>query len=604
MPTLNATFNLFDGYNKTINSIITGTDKATNKVLAASGATDSFNTSLNKVGKNTTGLDSVIGKMAKIISIGLLAKKAIDGMIGGLKISTLQTSQLNSLQANYGDVLGSNVYDWVAGYAADSVLGREDLMQSVSMSAPFIRSQQQLEKYTKFVERLYAKDPTQGASGASFAMKEIMSGDVMSMRSRYGITGFSGEEIRNYISSGNMDGLFKYMDDVFNKFGATDKLVEKNLNNLASQWNIFTSNFKTKFADAMKTVEKKAGPLVDKLNQMLDTGKLDSFINSFVKGSEVVVESVDWLIDNLIEVNNWIKENKSEAMLFVGVFVGTEMTLAVSNISKIAAGMSTIAWAATAAGTIVVGVGLAFIKFGEYTEMLIGGVVGGTYVIVGSVTNLITASLNGLIGFGVAFDNLIKGAVNSTISGVNWITTALNKIPGVDLGLSDMWGGFMPENPYFDYLNLGEEYKKGYDEGAIFSNMVTDGLTWDNKSGGNMGASEKGPSPQGNSDYWRNYGLITGSDDLWAGLENNLDKPIEVVGKGGKSIKVDMSKQDLKYLKDVAEREYINKFSTATLAPNVTVQFTGDIHKDVDTDKMYKRIGKIMKEQIAIVAEG
>jgi hypothetical protein len=68
--------------------------------------------------------------------------------------------------------------------------------------------------------------------------------------------------------------------------------------------------------------------------------------------------------------------------------------------------------------------------------------------------------------------------------------------------------------------------------------------------------------------------------------------------------KVDISEEDLKYLKDIAEREYINKYSTTTLAPNIKIAFTGPISKEADVDKLAGRIEKILKEQIATAAEG
>jgi len=77
---------------------------------------------------------------------------------------------------------------------------------------------------------------------------------------------------------------------------------------------------------------------------------------------------------------------------------------------------------------------------------------------------------------------------------------------------------------------------------------------------------------------------------------------IKGTGKNGK-LEVEMSDEDLKYLRDIAERDYINKFTTATLAPNITVQF-GDVHETADADKVAKRIRKILQEEIAMAAEG
>ena len=82
------------------------------------------------------------------------------------------------------------------------------------------------------------------------------------------------------------------------------------------------------------------------------------------------------------------------------------------------------------------------------------------------------------------------------------------------------------------------------------------------------------------------------------GTSNN---PLFVTSKD--KMKVDMADEDLKYLRDIAQREYINKFTTATLAPNIQISF-GDVHETADADKVAGRIRKILQEEIAMAAEG
>lgn len=93
--------------------------------------------------------------------------------------------------------------------------------------------------------------------------------------------------------------------------------------------------------------------------------------------------------------------------------------------------------------------------------------------------------------------------------------------------------------------------------------------------------------------------------DLFAGGdEGPPNAPVAVKGTGrNDAVKVDMSEDDLQYLRDVAERDYISKFSAATLAPNIQITF-GDVHENADTDIIKGKIQKILQEEIAMTAEG
>ena len=100
---------------------------------------------------------------------------------------------------------------------------------------------------------------------------------------------------------------------------------------------------------------------------------------------------------------------------------------------------------------------------------------------------------------------------------------------------------------------------------------------------------------------------INGALDLGDSVAGKLGQSsIPVTADGGSldsAGQVDISDEDLEYLKDFAEQEFINKFTTATLAPNVTVQF-GDVHENADVEAIKDRIQEILEEEIAEVAEG
>lgn len=97
---------------------------------------------------------------------------------------------------------------------------------------------------------------------------------------------------------------------------------------------------------------------------------------------------------------------------------------------------------------------------------------------------------------------------------------------------------------------------------------------------------------------------INGALDIGKDITGGTSIPVEATGgKLDKSGEVKISDEDLKYLKDFAEQEFVNKFTSATLAPNISIQF-GDVHENADAESIKNRIQEILEEEIAEVAEG
>lgn len=231
---------------------------------------------------------------------GLAAKKAWDGTMSAINLSAMQQVQETTFQALLNSQeAGSALYDYVSAYARTSALGREDIANAVTAYSSYTKDIDQLEQLIKMTERLYAKDPTQGASGAVFAMRELLSGDTMSIKDRFNMSGFSGETIRNLANTGDIEGLLSYVDAQFNKFGATQAVVDANFDNLTTQTNIFASNLQTAIAESATPAMETLSGTMQQLNADMDAGKFQPFINLMSSGMQMIASAAAWAGENL-----------------------------------------------------------------------------------------------------------------------------------------------------------------------------------------------------------------------------------------------------------------------------------------------------------------
>lgn len=155
-------------------------------------------------------------------------------------------------------------------------------------------------------------------------------------------------------------------------------------------------------------------------------------------------------------------------------------------------------------------------------------------------------------------------------------------VANIQAGMQD-WLGEKPEDyweaPKLDYINLGDAAKAGYN----FGSGVEDKLS-------NFGI--------GNTEDIQNA-----LNDIAGNTADGADGAKDAADKAGKAAeKLDCTDEELKYLRDIAERDAINRFTTAEL--RVEFHNENNINSDLDIDGVVDTITEKVSEQLEIVAEG
>lgn len=182
---------------------------------------------------------------------------------------------------------------------------------------------------------------------------------------------------------------------------------------------------------------------------------------------------------------------------------------------------------------------------------------------------------------------LLQSMVNRAIDIINSFIKAINKIPGVAVKTIDK----------LTFATTAEvEYEaKAAEREAALRQMKTDAWRASETRKMAIRAAQSelaAKSKQG---------------DLLGGLlGDTVAKDIAKIADDTGDIKdsVDISQEDLKWMRDLAEQETINRFTTATLAPQISINFTGDIRETADIDGIIGRLEEILTEEINIAAEG
>lgn len=243
--------------------------------------------------------------------------------------------------------------------------------------------------------------------------------------------------------------------------------------------------------------------------------------------------------------------------------------------------------------------------------------------------NLTNFVINSMGDVGGSFDrcattlaNVFINGVNLAIKAVNGLIGLINKIPGVNI---DTFGHGYTKNidsvvgslknyqktlkepikpqdwkaPYMDIKNPFDSFNKGYKVGQNLENKLKDAFDI-NK------IAEKAKKDLRLDDLWdKKYGLGDGIGSA------GLNSPLNDAAKGAKNTAgntakmaktMDKSQEDLKYLRDIAEQETINRYTGVNI--KIDMNNTNNINSETDVDGIVNVLTEKLNDAMVVSAEG
>ena len=374
----------------------------------------------------------------------------------------------------------------------------------------------------------------------------------------------------------------------------------------------------------------------------LASGILDVFVNigSAVVDNWSVIEPIAWgLVAALVAYNAvaLITQAINGAVaLSAGVKAAAEMMSTGATFAATAAqyGLNAallacpITWIVVGVIALVAGI-IALCNWIAKTTgvaaMGFGVITGGINVAIQAVWNAMLVVANVAIGIwnalgaccsniGTAFHNVISnvqgwfyGLLSTALTVVEGICAALNKLPFVEFDYSgisakaDEYAAKSAEayGSVEEYQNIGDAFTKGYNTFDTF----TDGWASDAfKAGASWGdgAADKVSS------FFDFGGGGTGGTDLGSGFDlssiaDNTGLTADNTGKTADALAV--TEEQLEYLRDIAERDAINRFTTAEVKIDMT-GMTNRIDGSADLDGVISQLTEGFTEALVTAAEG
>lgn len=398
-----------------------------------------------------------------------------------------------------------------------------------------------------------------GLSGEGFG--NILQNAPMIAEAMSSYTGKTNEELQSMAEQGLITS-----DVIRNAMFASSKDIE-------SKFKDAPKTFQDVWTQISNVAVKSLLPLLDIITEVMNSDGFSQLIDNICIGIDLVAGAILWVVQTV--QTYWD---------FFGPLIAG-MTIAVALLA--------IQWMAVCWPIIIIGAliglligaiqscGITFrdmfgFVFGAFAVLkeVFNSVFGGMYVKAKEVFNSIFSWIKKVLGHIVSLGNGLLKLLGledvyqkSKEEGLKAYDESKEKVSGKD---------DKPDIPIPD-LNSSK-----YDFGGGIS-----------QGGGGITGMPSSPAPS--------YKMPTSSPNSSLSGYNNDNK--NGSGATPNNSQVNMNNKDKDYLREAAERNYINNFATTTLSPTISVVFEGSGNTSND-EKLAKRISKILTEQIAMVAEG
>lgn len=600
-----------------------------NAIHSADAAQKNFNDSMKNGSDAASNMVSKLKSIAATVASIQTIKKAVE--LSDEMAST--TARLNLMvdDGSSAETLRSKIYASAQAARGDYMNTLSSVSQLGILAGSAFNNNDEIVKFTELMNKNFtiAGASTSERNSAMLQLTQAMASGRLQgdeYRSIIENAPLLAQSIENYMRAGGVTGAMKdwssqgmlTADVIKNALFASADEVEQRFNSIPKTWS-------SVWTEAKNTAVAEFQPVLDKINEIANSEKMEQILaklpdlfenlaNVACTALDLITDSAAWLLDNL----SWIAPIVTTA---VGAFLAFKTVITIIN------GVSSaIMFLTSPIGMVVLAIGLVILAVYQIVDLInevTGSAVSATGIIFGavaflgaSIMNLVSTVWNLLVDvaellwnlfadlanfFGNVFDDpvgsvchLFVDLADFVLGIVETLARAIDTLFGSNLaGALAGWRNkiqnwadntFGEQKVYVERTDMSwmrgkfqdpfAAYNSGYNAGANLENMFT------------IKPNTTKASTGTNLDYL-NYGELPGIAEDTKKIADNTSK----------------SEEDLKLLREIAEREAINRFTTAEVKVDMT-GMTNTISNTTDIDGFINIFTDRFEKALLSAAEG
>lgn len=638
-----------------LKQIISTELQAHREAMQATQAQEEFNQELDESAKKGNKLIEAFKKMdlSKIVSTG----KEFLGRI--LSDGAQQQTAIDQLSFRAGSPgAGQQIFDQTASQALRYGQDVDTAMAGTQKFMSITTDPGQLAELNMLAMRLEQLNPGQGLEGAADALSQVLSGSTEGLGS-YDISAgtIDNSGLQTAGQQGNVNGVIAAMDQLLNKQRMTRAAFETMMDSPSAKWNSIIETLKFKLGNAGMNAAKSLTPVFNKILSVINSKAFDKFITGLKKSLDTITILLDGLASGALWVSQVIEDNWP-AILGILAGIGTALTImAVQQIPNLitqlwamippilaqAAAWLFANWWVLAIAAVVAGLVFLLAQSGVTLSDVVGAIIGAFEVMKVYFENVIIGFKNGLSSFKDFFANLFIDPVYAVKkSFYDMVLNVLDNFVEMARGAEGFAGGLVivigeAINLVLGYFQSiidgiafipGFEFLKGKKiplidtstPAAVIEHLekARDNFRDNFKPTSDKNVFETPKLPVKTAEDYQNAwngGFKKGQDLVSEGTKaaedfmnsilsddnSKLPHDINRVGEVGKiNDTVDISSEDLKMMRELAELKNVQNF--VTLQPSISF---GDTHvrQQSDINTIIAHITEKLEQDIVTSAD-
>ena len=412
-------------------------------------------------------------------------------------------------------------------------------------------------------------------------------------------------------------------------FTASDEINEK-FNSMPMTWAQIWTKIKNYALMAFQ-------PVLQRISDIANSEQFNTFINNVINGLTIIGNVAVQVFNIIMQGVNWIVENWD---IISAVLIGAEVELGILKeatvAQTIAQGMlnkafftNPLTWIALAIGVII---GLIVMWINKVGGLKVAWLIvcdtlittwnnvkavfiGGFYAILNGLDmfsygwTVACIAISNIVGdLKVIVLTIIQNMVNGAIDLINDLITSINKVTGLSLNTVShvTWGAEA------SLVNSAQKAARGIEQQEklkqVNENIANRNTDYENMTK-QMASEHQERLNQINlekvkgalTDPAKNLlDSMNGSNGFdYSSMLDNVAQTADNTGKVADTLEV--AEEDLQYIKDLAEQDVINRFTTASISVDFTN--TNRIENDMDLDGVVERIKDTIQEAVITSAE-